>query len=442
MTAPSRLDQPLAPVREALDTETMSTRLAGFLNQHAQLRVVAAELVGSASVARVVVAYETAGPGGSGPTLIGKVFADGARAGRVYDLLVELDALDRAGHQCGVPRPVAHLPELGMCVYVAAEGRPLDQLHGRGRHQAVVAAAGWLAAMHGLEIHLDRRLDMAVESRNLKEWARLVARLHPSVAETSARLLEELVSNSERIRVSTAATIHKDFQYRHVLVDRGRVTVIDLDEARAGDPAFDVGHFIANLRLLAIREGQANEERARLESAFPGLLRLAHRLPTGSAPRLLPGLHLPQDRQAARPRARTGAGADWFRAVEAAGADPVGGAAMPAGVRVAYVVRSWPRLSQTFILNEILNLERIGVGISIFAIARADEPLVQAEVAEVTAPVHYLDQPSRQRARTHLRLALASPRRYLATLAFALTGRHLLGATPRAPRSRHSTPRC
>ena len=33
---------------------------------------------------------------------------------------------------------------------------------------------------------------------------------------------------------------------------------------------------------------------------------------------------------------------------------------MSPGVTVAYVVRSWPRLSQTFILNEILSLEQIG----------------------------------------------------------------------------------
>jgi glycosyltransferase involved in cell wall biosynthesis len=100
---------------------------------------------------------------------------------------------------------------------------------------------------------------------------------------------------------------------------------------------------------------------------------------------------------------------------------------MASAVRVAYVVRSWPRLSQTFILNEILNLERIGVSISIFAMARADEPVVQAQVADVAASVHHLEDPSHRRAGFHLRLAAASPWRYLSTLAFALTQRQLLG---------------
>ena len=100
---------------------------------------------------------------------------------------------------------------------------------------------------------------------------------------------------------------------------------------------------------------------------------------------------------------------------------------MADGLRVAYVVRSWPRLSQTFVLNEILALERIGVGVTLFAMSRSDEAVVQPQVAEVRAPVHHLDEGPLRRAGAHLEVATASPWRYLRTLAFALTGRRLLG---------------
>ena len=59
--------------------------------------------------------------------------------------------------------------------------------------------------------------------------------------------------------------------------------------------------------------------------------------------------------------------------------------------RVAYVVRSWPRLSQTFVLNEVLAVERLGCELSIFAMVRSGEELVQPQLAQVRAPVHYLD---------------------------------------------------
>jgi len=96
-------------------------------------------------------------------------------------------------------------------------------------------------------------------------------------------------------------------------------------------------------------------------------------------------------------------------------------------LRIAYVVRSWPRLSQTFVLNEILALERIGVSITLFAMSHAEEGLVQPQLSEMRARVDHLDVGSRRRTGAHLRVAAAAPWRYLRTLAFALTRRDLLG---------------
>jgi glycosyltransferase involved in cell wall biosynthesis len=60
--------------------------------------------------------------------------------------------------------------------------------------------------------------------------------------------------------------------------------------------------------------------------------------------------------------------------------------------QIGYLLRSYPRLSQTFILNEILALEKIGVSIQIFALTNPHEKVVQMQVDQVQAPVHYLDE--------------------------------------------------
>ncbi len=60
--------------------------------------------------------------------------------------------------------------------------------------------------------------------------------------------------------------------------------------------------------------------------------------------------------------------------------------------QIGYLLRSYPRLSQTFILNEILALEQIGVSIQIFALTDPHEKIVQRQVNQVQAPVHYLDE--------------------------------------------------
>src|ERR1051325_1904587 len=57
---------------------------------------------------------------------------------------------------------------------------------------------------------------------------------------------------------------------------------------------------------------------------------------------------------------------------------------------IAYLVKAWPRLSETFILNEIVSLERRGVPIRIFSTKVADTGPAHAEIAQVRAEVTYL----------------------------------------------------
>lgn len=92
--------------------------------------------------------------------------------------------------------------------------------------------------------------------------------------------------------------------------------------------------------------------------------------------------------------------------------------------RVIYVVRSWPRLSQTFIVNEVLALERLGVDLAIFSLVRSGETLVQPQVAGVRAGVTYLQdlagEPLSARARAAMGVFALSPRRFLGTLLLSL----------------------
>lgn len=88
---------------------------------------------------------------------------------------------------------------------------------------------------------------------------------------------------------------------------------------------------------------------------------------------------------------------------------------------VIYLVRSWPRLSQTFIVNEVLALERRGVPIELFSMVHSGEHVVQPQVSDVQARVRYLDEPLGWRAAldAHRRVLMAAPLRYLRTVLFA-----------------------
>lgn len=91
--------------------------------------------------------------------------------------------------------------------------------------------------------------------------------------------------------------------------------------------------------------------------------------------------------------------------------------------RVIYLVRSWPRLSQTFILNEVMALERRGVQLAIFSLVASGETMVQDGVGRVRSPVHFLDGPGSPpvaRLRLHVAALLAAPAAYLRTLLLCL----------------------
>jgi glycosyltransferase involved in cell wall biosynthesis len=90
-----------------------------------------------------------------------------------------------------------------------------------------------------------------------------------------------------------------------------------------------------------------------------------------------------------------------------------------------YLVRSWPRLSQTFIVNEVLAQEQLGTRLELYSLTHSGERLVQPQVAAVDAQVHYLDddRPGSRRAALgdHALVARSAPLAYVTTLLFAAT---------------------
>ncbi len=58
--------------------------------------------------------------------------------------------------------------------------------------------------------------------------------------------------------------------------------------------------------------------------------------------------------------------------------------------RIGYVVKMYPRFSETFIVTEILELERRGLDLMIFSLRLPVDGRFHPALAEVSAPVHYL----------------------------------------------------
>lgn len=83
---------------------------------------------------------------------------------------------------------------------------------------------------------------------------------------------------------------------------------------------------------------------------------------------------------------------------------------------IAYVMKRYPRLTETFILNEIRAMERLGVQLHIFSLLPPEPPPHHPMVSEVRAPVHTPPPEGRAKwmvlARAHGATLAAAPLRY------------------------------
>ena len=88
--------------------------------------------------------------------------------------------------------------------------------------------------------------------------------------------------------------------------------------------------------------------------------------------------------------------------------------------KICYVLKRFPRLSETFILNEIRALERLGTNLIIVSLLPPEEGIAHSTVAEVRGAIRYLPEKWLQMLSTavgpHAGLAATSPLQYLKAL--------------------------
>jgi glycosyltransferase involved in cell wall biosynthesis len=88
-------------------------------------------------------------------------------------------------------------------------------------------------------------------------------------------------------------------------------------------------------------------------------------------------------------------------------------------MRVAYILEVFPKLSETFILNEILEAQRNGVEIGIFAFSKSGEGKAHSAVRFAPNPAYFKSVGFARKIRTHLRCLATKPICYLRSMRFA-----------------------
>lgn len=92
--------------------------------------------------------------------------------------------------------------------------------------------------------------------------------------------------------------------------------------------------------------------------------------------------------------------------------------------KIGYLLKVFPKVSETFILQEVLDLEAQGLDLSVFALEPPTDAVTHELVGKVVASVFYLPRSfgtlHHNPLWAHLRLFIASPQRYISTVQFWL----------------------
>jgi predicted glycosyltransferase len=242
-----------------LDPDEMAPRLGELLasggRNGRRARVASVELVAYRKARRALIAYEVELPFDGGRVyVLGKHFGDSAQARRVRETSLALHRTHTDG-RFAVPQPLDWVPELSLVLYRPATGRSFrDAIRARDADRFLRLAAESIAGLQASRLTLDRRFDLAKELRNLTSWAELVGAAHPDQESAALEVLARLSECGPEIGFELDVPIHKDLHYEHLVLG-SRLSVLDVDEMRFGDPSFDLAHFCTYLNLLVARAG-------------------------------------------------------------------------------------------------------------------------------------------------------------------------------------------
>lgn len=204
---------------------------------------------------RAVIEYCLQANDGGLRTLVGKARAKGLDQ-KSCDITNKLSAeFDNVAQTViRIPRPVAVVPEFNMWLQ--------EKVLGELATKILITDAGLRLAPRLAEAAHRIHSSAVVPSRThtVSDELRILTERLEAVAAANAVLrtrLENMLCHCHALADSVADAkllpIHRDFHPGQVLVDGSRLWLLDFDLFSLGDPAVDVGNFIAHMTELSLR---------------------------------------------------------------------------------------------------------------------------------------------------------------------------------------------
>jgi aminoglycoside phosphotransferase (APT) family kinase protein len=206
---------------------------------------------------RCVLRYRVETPDYGAPLeVIGKVHNSGPLTVRVAQTQSILHPQAAA---CGliIPKPLRVVQEWGFLLMERVSGTVIQPLVKQARapegfKEVIGLAAVALAKLHRLRCESQQVLSLQTRLAKLRKRAAPLPLVAPLLAQQVETLLQQIARASVQFTAVAPSFIHGDFSPGQLLLDKGQIAIVDFDSASLGDPAIDVGIFMARLHYIAV----------------------------------------------------------------------------------------------------------------------------------------------------------------------------------------------
>ena len=254
-------DERLRGLEEAMDPVAMERRLLVTLTEWQPAlvggRLAAPRVIHHKPGRRGLIEYVVQGEAGIETVVLGKIRAKGLdrRNYRVMQSWVARGFDAGSADGISIPTPLGAYPELGLWLQVKVAGEPvLPWLCGLHRSATARRVAQVLHKLHVSGVDPGRAHSMDDELTLLRDRLARVALRYPGWSGRLQCVADACARVGASVQGGQMVSVHRDFHPGQLLREAGRMHLLDLDLCALGDPALDVGNFIAHLIEVGIRQ--------------------------------------------------------------------------------------------------------------------------------------------------------------------------------------------
>ncbi|MCK6262123.1 phosphotransferase [Vibrio sp. ZSDE26] len=186
----------------------------------------------------------------------GRIKGFDKRAWSINTQLYEAGFNEQSGDKIQVPEPLGYNESLHIWFQRKVAGETLFYPFSNKEEGLILAnkVAEALYKLHSSSINIDKHHTIDKELSLLWGYLSKVMETHNEWKEDIKELLLRCRLLSELLPPSAPCVIHRDFYQDQLIVQRESLFILDLDLCCLGDPAVDIGNFIAHIQEQCLRD--------------------------------------------------------------------------------------------------------------------------------------------------------------------------------------------